>query len=65
MSELFSGFLGSRVIVKAQDQLQLEGRLVHVDRSPGHNGGFGNLILEGVCGRVLVKGAMVVAVLKR
>jgi hypothetical protein len=51
--------------VKAQDRVQLEGRLIHVDRSKGHNGGFGNLIVEGVTGRILVKGAWVISVLKK
>ena len=63
--DLFSDLLGARVLVKAQDKVQLKGRLIHVDRSQGHNGGFGNLILEDVKGPVLVKGAMVQVVLKR
>jgi len=64
-STLFDSFLGKRVLVRAQDTVQLEGRLVHVDRSRGHDADFGNLIVEDACGRVvLVKGNMVVVLKK-
>lgn len=73
VADLFLGLLGCHVTVKARDRVQIEGRLVHVERSRGHNGGFGNLVvdvvdsqLSGVKGsRVLIRGSWVVAVLRR
>jgi hypothetical protein len=57
--------MNQHVIVKAQDRVQVDGRLVHVDPSLAHNGGFGNLLLEGAYGPILIKGSMVEAVLKK
>lgn len=63
-SDLFSSLLGSMVEVRAQDGIQVQGRLIYAEHTHGHKG-FGNLIIEGEHGRILVRGPGVIAVLKR
>ena len=65
--DLCQEFLDLKVVVKTQDNEQVQGQLVHVDWSQGHDGGSGNLFLflEAAQGFVLVKGSMVISVLKK
>ena len=63
---MIRNFLNKRVAIKLGEGYVIEGTLIHVDNSQGHNGGIGNLILVDGTIRTVVRGSSVLHVaLKR